>query len=627
MDNGKKITNSRPVNDWTDKPGDSFSIVSSFIAFSEKLAACRYLRWLIIALLPVMILLKYPVDRLDYDVWWQMALGKYYLTHHTLVINHSIFSWTPTDPGWIYNTCLGSSILYLIYSLMGGFGLWLFQWLIFLGIFLSFYVFLRLMKQPLDITSLTIIAAIGISCSASLSFYKPELFSPLILCWTGVIFLYVKFTRRVFLFYIYPFIFALWVNLHGGFLLGFCLLACFFIGEILNRLFYPQESFSNKELIHMTVAFFLSFMAVLFNPYGINYLLSIYNGMTSESLAINNKYIQAYVSLWPYLKDIKDFNVSFFRMGHIALIMIVMMLSLGSLFLYELIKKRSCDFSLLILAIATFTGSMWVVRTTYMFPLVFFFAFFYLLYRLKLTNITAKATVLSLIVFILLFINICYFTLRYTADNKWFGAGLNSFAPVKEVAFLKKYRLEGPVFNDYLIGGYLLWGLCPDYKVFIDPRLVLYYKQVAPDYWDFVSRSATPEAIERFSRKYPFKVAIIHYRELPLIFDFLNARWRLLYFERNAAILVHESLLPRIPPEIRLVDLGPARFRDERNPEVLLNVFSLYVNLNLEASREIYGIYKKNVSDYYKPKTEHLRVMENDMKQKELGLQMTAAGQ
>jgi hypothetical protein len=51
------------------------------------------------------------------------------------------------------------------------------------------------------------------------------------------------------------------------------------------------------------------------------------------------------------------------------------------------------------------------------------------------------------------------------------------------------------------------------------------------------------------------------------------------------------------------------------------------VNLNLPASRVIYDIYKKNVSDYYKPKVEHLQVMESDMKQKELELQMTTARQ
>ena len=112
------------------------------------------------------------------------------------------------------------------------------------------------------------------------------------------------------------------------------------------------------------------------------------------------------------------------------------------------------------------------------------------------------------------------------------------------------------------------------------------------------------------------KIAIIHYRELPLIFDFLKAGWQLLYFEQNAAILIHKSLLPKIPPEVKWVDLGPLALQNVKNPQVLLSVFSLYVNLYLQASRVIYDIYKKNVSDYYKPKTEHLQVMESDMRQK-----------
>ncbi len=626
MDNEKTSTNNQPTNDLINKRENRFSIVSSFFAFSEKLASSSYLKWVVMAFLPVMILLKYPVDNLDYDLWWQMALGKYYLTHHTLVIDHSIFSWTPTYPGWIYNTCLGSIIIYLIYSLMGGFGLWIFQWLIFLGIFLAFYLFLGLIRQRLDVTGLTLIGAVAIACSLACRFYKPELFSTLLFCWTVFIYFCVKITRRKLLFYLYPFIFAFWVNLHGGFFLGGCFLACICIGEFLNRIFFPQESFTINELIHLGIACVLSGAATLLNPYGVNYLLSIYNASMSESYTLNSKYIQAYVSLWPYFKDIKNINVSFFRMGQVALIMAIMMFFLLSLFLYELIKKRSCDFAFLILTIVMYWGSMRAVRAVYTFPLVFFFLFFYLLHRLKLKSIPAIATIMSLLIFILFFVNISYFTFRYGAENKWFGAGLESFAPVKEVAFLKKYRLEGPIFNDYIIGGYLLWALYPDYKVFIDPRHVPYYKQVAPDYWEFTSKPVTPEAIQRFTEKYPFKIAIIHYRELPLIFDFLKAGWRLLYFEKNAAILIHKSLLPKIPPEIRLVDLGPQRFRDVKNPEVLLNVFSLYVNLYPQASRVIYDIYKKNVSDYYKPKTEHLEVMDNDMRQKALCLQTTANG-
>jgi hypothetical protein len=258
---------------------------------------------------------------------------------------------------------------------------------------------------------------------------------------------------------------------------------------------------------------------------------------------------------------------------------------------------------------------MEAVRAVYMFPLVFFLSFFYMLQRLKLTSISAKATILSLLVFIVLFFNISYFTLRYGADNKWFGAGLENFAPVQEVAFLKKYRLEGPIFNDYLIGGYLLWNLYPDYKVFIDPRLAPYSRQVAPDYWNLVNKPATPEDIRIFTEKYPFKTAIIHYRELPLIFDFLNAGWRLVYFEKKAVVLVDRSVVPLIPREVQFVDLGPMRFKDVKNPEVLLNVFSIYVNLNPQASPVIYDIYRRNVSDCYKLKAEHLRVMRDDIRQ------------
>jgi hypothetical protein len=626
MDKEKTIINNQPADGLINKRKNRFSIVSSFFAFSEKLASSRYIKWVVMVLLPVMILLKYPVANSDYDLWWQMALGKYYLTHHTLVIDHSIFSWTPTDPTWIYNTCLGSIILYLIYSLMGGFGLWIFQWLIFLGIFLAFYVFLRLIKQPLDITSLTIMAAVGISCSASLSFYKPELFSPLILSWVSVVFVHFKVTRRVLLLYLYPFIFVLWVNLHGGFLFGLCLIACFFMGEIFNKIFSMQESCSINELVHLGVACVLSAAATLLNPYGVNYLLSIYNASISEVFTVSSKYIQAYVSLWPHLKDIRHMDVSFFNLGQNALIVFIMMLFLASVFLYRLMKERLCDFSLLFVAIGTFMGSMRAVRAVYMFPLAFFFIFFYLLHRMKLESIPARATILSLIIFVLLFFNTSYFTLRYGVDNKWLGAGLDSFAPVKEVAFLKKYRLEGPIFNDYAIGGYLLWALYPDYKVFIDPRLVPFSKQVAPDYWEFTSKPATPEAIGCFTEKYPFRIAIIHYRELPLIFDFLKAGWQLLYFEQNAAVLIHKSLLPKIPPEVKRVDLGPLRFSNVKNPQILLSVFSLYVNLYPQASRVIYDIYKKNVSDYYKPKTEHLQVMESDMRQKKIYLQITTGG-
>jgi hypothetical protein len=607
------------------KKGYFLSNKSSLLPFLKKMASSKYLRWALIALLPVLILLRYPVDRVDYDLWWHMAMGKYYLANHTLMMDHSIFSWTPTDPTWIYNTCLGSIAMYLFYSLAGGFGLWAFQWLVFLGVFLSFYLFLRLLGQKLDVTYVTIIAAIGVACSLACCFYKPELFSALLFSWLVFVYFYVKVTRKINMFYIYPVLFALWVNLHGAFVMGLVFLAIVFAGEILNRMIFPRESFTTKELVHLGAACLLSLAATLINPYGIDYLLSTYQVITSEAYTeLHNKYILAWFTLWPYLTDTSE---AFYSNGLSAWMMTLMAIIIFVVFVYELIKKRTLDFALLLVSIALYWKGMETVRTSYFFPIMFFFAFFYLMiYRHNLQNILAKTTVFSLLIFLLLFENIFYFNLRHNADNQWFGAGLDNLVPVKEVEFLKKCKLEGPIFNDYVIGGYLMWALYPEYKVFIDPRYGPYRKQVFPEYMEFTLKPATKESIALFREKYPFKLAILHYRQMALIFDLLKAGddWRLLYFEKNAAILIHKSLLPAIHSEIGNENLSPLRFRGVKNPDVLLNVFNFYVRLDLQSGRYILDIYKKNVSKYYRPKKEQIQLMQAIIIHREKELQNKA---
>jgi hypothetical protein len=609
--------------------GNRSSKKSSFFAFSEQLASSVYLRWSLILLLPVLILLRYPVDRVDYDLWWQMAHGKYYITHHTLRMDLSMFSWTPTDPTWIYNTCLGSIVMYLFYNLMGGFGLWLLQWLIFGGVFVSFYLFLRLNNKRLDANSVTIIAAIGIACSMACRYYKPELFSLLLFCWTVFIFFYIKITRRKFLFYLYPLIFAFWVNLHGAFVVGLVFLAMAFAGEILIRIFFPRESFSTGDLVHLGIAGILSGAATVLNPYGLDYLVSLFPTIMSsinyqKYSGMYDKFILAYQSLWPYLKDT---SINFYNVGLTVWTMTLMIVSIIGLSVYELFKKRSCDFTLLIVSLALYWKGMETSRATYFFPIAFFFVFFYLLsYRLKFNNFDVKATIFSLLIFIFFFVSISYFDLRYASDKKWFGTGLDNFVPVNEVAYLKKYKLEGQVFNDYVIGGYLLWDLYPDYKVFIDPRGGLYRNKVFPDYIEFTMKHVTTEDIRNFTEKYPFKIVILHYRQMALIFDFLKCDdWRLLYFEKNAAILIHKSLLPAVRSEMGNVSLSPVRFKDVTNPDVLLNVFNFYVRLEPKAGRYIYYVFKRNVSDYFKLKQEIMNYMEIEIRIKENDFQNRAS--
>lgn len=596
---------------------------SAVFAFSEKLSSSRYLRYFIIALLPVLVFLQYPADKVDYDLWWHMALGKHYITHGTMTIDHSIFSWTPTDAAWIYNTFLGSTAIYIFYHFLGGFGLWLLQSSIFIGVFISFLLFLRAAGQRLDINSVAVIAAVAFACSPACRYYKPELFSVLLFCWAAFIFFYVKTTRRKQFFYLYPLLFIFWVNLHGAFVVGLIFLAMVFVGELMNRIFYPRESFTYKELGHFGVAMILCLVATLLNPYGVDYLWSTYEGITSDINAeVNKKYILAYVSLWPYLK-IRGFE--YFSISLTAFITTFMFLSLLVLFIYDFIRRRSVDFALLFTSAALFWKGMDTVRATYFFIILFFFIFFYLLVcRLKWSRFFYKATLFSFLLIIFFMASVSYLNFRLTADNKWFGRGIDDFAPAKEVEFLKKYKMEGLLFNDYVIGGYLMWDLYPEYKVFIDPRCSPYVRKVMPAYMEFTTRTVSSADIRRFREEYPFDIVMLHYRQMALIFDFLRAEgdeWRLLYFEKNAAILIHKSLLPIIKTEAGNVNLGPVRFRNVKNPEILMNVFNFYVYLNPRAGRYIYNIFEKNISDHYRFKPQILAAMDIEIKNKEKALE------
>ncbi|MBE0558893.1 MAG: hypothetical protein IH628_16825, partial [Proteobacteria bacterium] len=153
---GKKRTRG---NDNTPKRiHQSHSLLDRLGGASLTLAGNGPVNALFIALLVILAFLYFPGwAGGDYDMWWHFALGKYYLSHDTMKVNHALFSWTPADPNWLYNTWLGSTIVYLFYSAAGGFGLWLFQWGIFTGIFLIFLSFVHRTQGKLDINGASLL--------------------------------------------------------------------------------------------------------------------------------------------------------------------------------------------------------------------------------------------------------------------------------------------------------------------------------------------------------------------------------------------------------------------------------------------------------------------------------------
>ena len=68
-------------------------------------------------------------------------------------------------------------------------------------------------------------------------------------------------------------------------------------------------------------------------------------------------------------------------------------------------------------------------------------------------------------------------------------------SPVAAVDFVRKQNLSGPMLNEYVFGGYLIWAL-PEHKVFIDGRADIYdWAGIFPQYGRWATLSEDPQLL------------------------------------------------------------------------------------------------------------------------------------
>jgi hypothetical protein len=591
------------------------SLIDRIGGTSFALSENKWVTFLFLLLFVVLSILYFPSwGGGDYDMWWHFSLGKYYLSHQTMKVDHSLFSWTPAYPDWRYNTWLGSAILYLIYTAGGGFGLWLFQWIVFAGIFLFFLFFVRSIQGRLDANAIALIFMAVIVEGLSLIFPKPELFTPLFFIALVSVFFSIKRNRiSPKFFYLYPVMFAFWVNLHGGYIMGLGIVALLFVTECLNHFFVKRDSISSPGLFHMGCSLVLIGLACLLNPYGwaypwdtITVTFPLFKQITGEGSALASALI-AYLPVWAYL--LQPGKLAWWAAGWVMIFLLCIFLIVSWA---AFRRKRFLDFSLLFLNLFLFYFGMNTVRACIFFPTFALFSIYYTMERADIFLKVKRFTLVSVILFLVLG-SVVLIKLTETTTFNFFGTNLEETVPVKEVEMIKKLKLPPPLFNDYVSGGYMIWAMYPEYKVFIDSRGKPYdMTHVWEDYKELME-NPTRGNIRKMTSKYPFRVALINLVFSDTILQMLdNAgdEWVLLFFDRNAAILVHRSILPGLDKEVlRSINMDPSRFRDVKSPETLSNIFLIYVNWAAAHAAAIRDIYSQNVSNCYRHKKQQLAVM------------------
>jgi hypothetical protein len=547
-----------------------------------------------LALLLVTIFVFLPPRGGDNDIWWHLKYGEHFVQNFTWYIDHSAFSWTPSSPDWKYVTWIGSSLLYLVYAAAGFPGLFIFHSFLMILTLGTYLLYIRLINKPLSVSDIFCMLLVALSSHSV--YIKPDSFTTLFFALTVFIYFYSKTAQKSIFLWNVP-LYLIWVNTHGGFVIGLLFISIVFFAELVNFYLIKSAPLSRESIRYFALGVFLSFAVLVINPYGLQYITSIFHDLFISDYMEHAGDLYAFMSIWKHLSPASiyiNFSAEAWRL--IAAMAILLLTCAHS---YSKVKR--IDMAVIAVNIIFFLAAMSTIRSAKFFPIIWLFSIAFIIHPIETHMPRKKLTSVSLVLILLFSLVHVKSVLTINNCNSWFGSGfVNSWLPEKEARFIKDHKLPAPIFNDYLTGGYMIWSMYPEYKVFLDPRYGPFTKEVRSD-WFGLAESPTVEKITLLASKYNFNTVFVNFGHLSVIRQFIHSPdWRLVYFDTNAVVLVSTGILKNNEQAFSSDDLGPERFSHVNDPLALTNIFNIYALL--DAHREmavIRNIYFNNVSRYY----------------------------
>jgi len=447
-----------------DPQPSSVSSAEAVLAASSDSEFLRY--WLSAVLCFAIFAASVPVIP-SADMWWHLGTGRYILQNRA-VPHADPFSFTAAGKPWIAHEWLSDVILYGVYSLAASAGLQLLA-----GAVIGLAFWLAYCVSGGSTLARILALGLGIWTAHPIFSVRPQIFTFLL----ASVFLLVlhrynsrEQARELALL---PISTIFWVNLHGGYLLGPVLILLSTVGNLLDALFGLQDASITKRRIGLLLLTLLACVAVVpLNPNGL--------AMYSYPFATLHS-AQMQVGIMEWLSP--DFHLPIFYPLAGLLFLTVAVLALSPsrpkpsdllLFVFfglaTLRSMRNLPFFVLVAfpLLATYLRSpswKWPALPP---PIQRI---------LKITAVVLAAALSALSVS-------DHFGLELQIEKERF--------PQRAAAFLKEKQLPAPLFNSYDFGGYLIWKLYPQYRVYIDGRADLYGDAFLGDFIEVYQVNADP---------------------------------------------------------------------------------------------------------------------------------------
>ncbi len=490
------------------------------------------------------IFLTHKINLVTADLGRHLKNGEVFVqTGH--IVGTNFYSYTNPDFPTL-NHHWGAGALFYVVFRVGGFAA---VQLFFIAISMAaLAIFLRVSAQQIGLGAATLLAIPIISLLAERTEVRPEALTSL---FVGLFFwLLVRFWRDKQKWrglWFLPVLMILWVNTHIYFFLGFAIIGTFLVEYLLQKQW--------MRLKRLSLVFGTAILAALINPFGLSGVLAPFTIFKNYGYdLVENKSLFFLERLGMHEPNFLIFKIVF------ALLLVS--------FLVAAIKRyKEIPISYALLG-AGFSAMAWfAIRNFALFalftlPLLATNASF--IFPIDHTAVAERIRqkIAVICVAFLLLVTVSGEWARYFPYWREFGLGLES-GNAAAAEFLQNEKVQGPIFNNYDIGGYLIYYLYPREKVFVDNRPeaypVAFLKEI------YIPMQEDEARWKEQERRYGFNAIVFSYRDATpwaqkfLISRVQDASWIPVFVDSQVLVLLKQNEQNR--PIIAKYEISRDRFR------------------------------------------------------------------
>jgi hypothetical protein len=383
----------------------------------------------------------------DPDIWWHLATGRWIVAHHTVPVTDPFSSYGAGKP-WIVYSWLFDIVMQWLFRRLSYMSAVVYEIVVRVALAAALFHLVRgLLPRFWRAATITLLAMYGMSYVIG---PRPGMLTILFSIIELDILLNVRRTGASKKLWLIPLLMLIWVNCHIQFVYGLLLLGIFAVEPLLSKWWWPShvsvtDLWPSKQ---SWLALGAAFLATFVNPYGPRIYSTVFLYMQQpksffqivELRAMTFREPQNYAVLLLFLAA--AIAVGWRRDRRLLW---PMLLASASVLAFHSVKD--CWFLAVVSAAALADGWHWgTSREAIQLPPR---------YRLAVA-IWVAAT---------LFVALRY----YGVSNDFLEIQVDGNFPAPAAWFIEQHHLQGPLYNDFNWGGYLIWRL-PDLPVAIDGR-------------------------------------------------------------------------------------------------------------------------------------------------------------